>query len=322
MEVLFEKEGTLKNFLSKDDSICREERQFALFLYLVFLKKKRKETGGKNGEYIDQTVRKCLELEDTQDVEIIDVYYEASLMRDYWKYFQNNKNGEESEFNEKVLHFCLDFQLGAVKAKEEIDRLLSNQPKLRSSYIGQTFWQGAVKEAYGNEVSKLMKENSDSITDEEKQQIGIKAGLDIAKMMMNATPDILVVYNLDGRLYAKALECKYQSKEGKYQDVAGAKNRMQLFIQQCIMCFCFGTNGHMNEQKRHMPNPLNSPEWKNKENLWEETCNRVYQGILDQEMETGDIKNGGVQLIRFTGNHNLKEGEIQVELKELLENMY
>lgn len=246
MKAFFEEEGRLKKFLGKDGNICREERQFALFLYLVFLKKKREETRGENGGYIEKTVRKCLALEDSQDIEIIDVYYEVSMMRDYWNYFKKDKKGGGFAISEKVLHFCLDFQRGAAEASEVVDQLLSKNQNLRSNYLGQNLWQEAVREHYG--VGDLFERERDSITDEEKRKMRIKAGLDIAKMMMNATPDILVVYKLNDRLYAKAIECKYKSKAGKYRDIAGVKSRMQLFIQECIMCFCFGTNEYTDEQ--------------------------------------------------------------------------
>ena len=49
------------------------------------------------------------------------------------------------------------------------------------------------------------------------KEIREKSCLDIASMMMNATPDIVVIYGYEGaedRKYAKVLECKYKSKEG------------------------------------------------------------------------------------------------------------
>lgn len=77
---------------------------------------------------------------------------------------------------------------------------------------------------------------------EDVPQLYEKACLDIARMMMNATPDLLVIYRIGGERYAKALECKYQSGQGTYEDVVGVGIKMQYFIQECVMSFLFGKN--------------------------------------------------------------------------------
>lgn len=319
MKAFFENESELKKFLNQRGSICREERQFALFLYLVFLKKKRKEINSRNEEYINEIVNKCLCLETAQEVDIIDVYYEATLMRDYWASSENGKGTvSKDEFNRKVLHFCLDFQIGAEKAAEVIDKLLCNNPDLISQYLGQKGWKKTINSAY-YDVKHLIEK--DNITDEEKHRVKIKAGLDIAGMMMNAIPDILVIYKLNDKLCAKALECKNNKlREGKYRDVMGIKNKMQLFIQECIMNFCFGG---MSDYQRHIPNFPKSPVWKEYEKLWEETCQEVYEGILGQNIKAGPIKNCGVEIIRFIDKAECNgEGEILVDLEKLLEKIY
>lgn len=71
-------EKKLKDYLG-GKLVCREERKFALFLYLAFLEKKK----GNLDPWLTKQVKSCLE-EKERDPIIEEVYYEATLMRDYF----------------------------------------------------------------------------------------------------------------------------------------------------------------------------------------------------------------------------------------------
>lgn len=76
-----EEEFSINDFIKKDNPICREERQFSLFLYNKLKEKKKYilDTLGIQGN-------------------IINVFYEATFMRDYW--YEN-----KIIFNEKLVEF-------------------------------------------------------------------------------------------------------------------------------------------------------------------------------------------------------------------------
>ena len=81
------------------DCICREERQYALFLYNIFMRVKNQQESNPEGaldEGLQKIVYYCLDpwkakriYESEENVElpfkILDVYYEATFMRDYFQ---------------------------------------------------------------------------------------------------------------------------------------------------------------------------------------------------------------------------------------------
>lgn len=281
---------------------CREERQFAVFLYNIFLEKQKlKEDADEN---INQIVKYCLNIDEVADKDLIikDAYFEGTLMRDYF-----DKEKDKNQFNSGLLEFCLGWQSDNQNANLIKD--LMNNTKLSYRNLGQNKAKKIIDAKYptSNELGEKIKNGKEKEIDIQKAKE--KACLNIASMMMNATPDILIIYELDGKEYAKALECKYCSGEGTYKDVAGAEYKMQLFIQDCIMHFCFGNC----DTNKHIPRPsFKRGVWKDKGDLWTEICGTVYNGILNQNSEPQDSKpqgiiNKGVELIRFTKTKNESE---------------
>lgn len=324
----------LKNYLEgKSGPCCKEERQFAVFLYIILLDMK------KEGVFLKKDVvkeRMCIENKEngeTKDkeskdvkIKIIDVYFEAALMRDYW-------NKEKSHFNDQLLKFCLRWLGNDEYYGKKLDELLEElKDELNDEFLGQGKAKNIINKKYSDitnvtEIIKNEKEDGEKYND-----IKEKACLDIARMMMNAIPDILVIYEEERTegievmktMKAKALECKYESDEGTYKDVAGAEYKMQLFIQECIMCFLFG-KGESDRWKRHIPHfPERSKVWRGKKDKWGKICREVYEGILKQDRgteESGSIINAGVELIRF--KEKKQEGDyILILIKELTEKVY
>lgn len=331
-------EDELKKYLGKGKSYCREECQFAVFLYDIFLKEKMKREYIKYKE--ENIIRKCLKVDESISIKIEEVYFEVTLMRDYF-------NENRGEFNKKLLEFCLGYlQSDEVceSRPKEIDDILDwlkvEDKKIKSRNMGE---KEAVKIIRGkyftpDELKEKIKDekNKEGKIDERKMREAIS--LDIAKKMMNAALDILVIYRElhdeetedDGKLKAKALECKYLSDEGSYEDIAGVKCRMQLFIQECIMCFLFGkSNAEKSDIEDHIPKCPDKKNtiWKEdaeKLKLWKDTCRKVYKDILEQEREAKDIINAGVELIRFKGPENKKKDDkgIPIEIDKLIQKEY
>lgn len=183
-----------------------------------------------------ELVNSCLE-EEEQDPIIEEVYYEATLMRDYFAGCKKGNGSEAEEFNRSLLHFCLDFlPCSKERADKCTEELTENCGGRMDCHLGTKKVKDAIKKRYPN-IRAIMKNETEDVP-----QLYEKACLDIARMMMNATPDLLVIYRIGGERYAKALECKYQSGQGTYEDVVGVGIKMQYFIQECVMSFLFGKN--------------------------------------------------------------------------------
>lgn len=323
----------LKNYLRVDNGIpvipycnnipiipyCREERQFAALLYSIFLAEKKKK------HINDAIVKKCLGVENKcEHFVITDVYFEATLMRDYFAICKTPD--EKIYFNEELLKYCL--------VKEDSDKVISELKK--ENCLTRNLGQKEAKSNIKKVINKLCPDlenklkvaivKSKTVDDSLLfKHIREKSCLDIASMMMNATPDILVIYKDEKEnIYAKALECKYTSDEGRYHDVAGAEYPMQLFIQECIMGFCFGvkekrnaSDGHQ-EIDAHIPQfPENSKIWKDKKELWEDICQKVYKDILNNnDRMCKQVINTGVELIRFETEINRTENDKKKKLYE------
>ena len=310
-------EKKLEDYLGRK-LVCREERQFALFLYLAFLEKKK----GNLDPWITELVKFCLE-EKEQDPIIEEVYYEATLMRDYFAGCKKRSGSEAEEFNRGLLHFCLDFlPCGKERADKCIEELTENCGGRMDCHLGTKKVKDAIKKRYPN-IKAIMKNETEDVP-----QLYEKACLDIARMMMNATPDLLVIYRIGGERYAKALECKYQSGQGTYEDVLGVGIKMQYFIQECVMSFLFGKNDLFRKNKEIIEEKL--PKKPKKATLWCDengsTTRRdmfwenVYKGILNQETVSEGIRNKGVSEIKFFDK--VEEKSKRIDIRELLEHMY
>lgn len=327
MEAYLGEKNKLENYL-KGELYCREERQFAALLYSVFLRKKRNGKA-KINKKAEGIIKDCLGISN-EEYKIKDVYFEATLMRDYFC------KGKKDEFNRRLLEFCMAGD-GGLKEKD------IEQPKTENGTSYNLGQKGAKQNIGKEDISEWLRDYIPKVISGEQtisegdqmmiQKAKEKSLLDIAGMMMNATPDILVIYEKGGSTYAKALECKYTSDEGPYKDVAGVERKMQYFIQECIMLFLFGGKPDKPVDYHYPPCPQrgiwrtneNSEEKNRKKNVWKEIFLKMYKNIMEQEYAVGKIINAGVEVIRFvksTGEGNKKQKEIKIEIKDLLDIIY
>lgn len=91
----------INDYLRRKTPICREERQFALFLF-----NRLKENDREIIDYLDIPGK------------IVDVYFEVALMRDYW-------NSDKKSFNEKLKYyidkkFYLESEESIIGSKETV----------------------------------------------------------------------------------------------------------------------------------------------------------------------------------------------------------
>ena len=104
----------LNEFINGNDSICREERQYALYLYNIL---------DKQGSIVIKNNEK------KQDYKIEKVFFEVSFLRDY---FERCNDDDKKEFNTSLIHFSRNH----VK--------VSPNNKIWDKFEGSDFLQGHV----------------------------------------------------------------------------------------------------------------------------------------------------------------------------------
>lgn len=175
---------SIENYIFDEKSICREERQYALFLNNILYKyKKPNERSGEIAEMFDV----C---HIPSSAEIINVFYEAAFMRDY--FHKNRKCGGDS-FNKKLIRYVS--KKGVEYKGDEVN-------------LGRNKFQ------------------CQGLSEDEKYT---------AKWMMEAKPDLAVIYSLGGKRYLHFLECKFESNESVYK--VGDFEKNQCKIQWMIADF-------------------------------------------------------------------------------------
>ena len=93
-------EISFRNYLIDEYSICREERQYALLLNNIL--KARAVNNNFGGEKVDKIIEIC----GLKGIEIENVFYEATFMRDFFKKDKNENTDEDMRFNKKLADFA------------------------------------------------------------------------------------------------------------------------------------------------------------------------------------------------------------------------
>ncbi len=176
----------IARYISGADSICREERQYALYLHNVLLGIRAGKITGDNSE-------KVLGACGLEGAEIVDVFYEATFMRDlfYCDLEKHKKEKTPPEFNEKLLSsicqkagtlFCN--VLGLIPAQLPEETL----ERARTYHLGMGRGQSVLSWYPGLQI--------------------------VTRVMMNSKPDLAIVYTRKKpTLFLKFIECKYTSDE-------------------------------------------------------------------------------------------------------------
>lgn len=189
-----------KDMLNSYWKYCREERQFAVFLYNVFWENRNKEITTLDSDH-KKVIRECLYLDENSEFTIEDVYFEATLMRDYFAICL-----DKTDFNKKLLAFCFgwwNFSTNSMKSTIEqlVDEIIDELNEVDTSHtfctrnLGQKEAKKAISDIY-TKYLKILKEKKE-VNNEIIEGMQKKASLEIARMMMNATPDIHVKENCE-----------------------------------------------------------------------------------------------------------------------------
>ena len=229
---------SIDNYVKDNLSICREERQYALYLSNV-LRYYGKNPSGKPANRIgnDAEVKNIFiacgfKENELDNVVIENVFYEATFMRDFFernrrihlskpskkedvclqKTFKRSSyeiKDKEKSFNRKLLCFCWEKIGQSKKGNEEID--FNNLGDIEEYNYGR------------NEIP-----------------VKFKAIKNLARAMMNSKPDLAVIYHYGENAEKKKLlflECKFESSEDKTDGDNGEKytqRKIQGYIAEFL----------------------------------------------------------------------------------------
>ena len=234
-------ECSFDNYINDKYSICREERQYALYLYNIIRKYKDIDSR----EQCVQDVFKACELEDA----IIEyVFYEFSYMRDCFVRNRQLQLCDQSEYEERILESpnINRFDKGHDR-QLVLDREHSFNAKLLCYLLqGCGMDKGTKIEEvnYGhNEYAENIEgqKDLDEIFGSNTSCTKDDRGIEIKKLvqsMMNAKPDLAVVYKgKDGKRYLLFIECKFESYVAKTNGIKQTivQGYIADFLCNCLM---------------------------------------------------------------------------------------
>lgn len=244
-------EPSLENYICDKYSICREERQYVVFLYNILRKygeKKSRENGNEISEKAKKIFNAC-GLEETAVVE--SVFYEAAFLRDF---FERNRRLEYSKNNEKWKDKLS--QKTFTVPKEEIEIKSFNKELIH--YVCKRMCKEQKKEAGEIKIDCFKEEYNLGVDETKIKSKKIKIDnreLDSAeenwiksrvKWMMNAQPDLAILYHNESKendqRYLLFIECKFTSKESSYSypvkegKVDGLKQRQVQWMIADFLC--------------------------------------------------------------------------------------
>ena len=193
---------------NKLPAYCREERQYALFLYNKILDMVNKRIYDK--EDINLLEHLGLEVK----AKILQVYYEVAFMRDF---LDKEKNNSESKFNK-----CLfDYVLEKFGINNNFDNVKKENKENKDDILSTLFKDDNDKNYDFLKNYKVIPNINYGSNAKDDDGEGRTLPVFIRKFMramMNSKPDIGLIYlNSEGKKCLKFLECKYLSPEGAVQ---------------------------------------------------------------------------------------------------------
>ena len=209
-----------EQYFNGDISVCREERQYALFLYnrlLTIIEKQKKEKAlDKN----DKEILKACGIEEN-GIQILSAAYEATYMRDiFFKDVQVRNGGKTVKKNLCVKNTeDKDYDCFNTRLYLYVCEMLGFEKKLPEAGI-------YVNRNFGKKIVSPDKNLDEKLITELRQ-------------MMQSKPDLAIVYaktdkNDKLEKHLKLIECKYLSPEGHYS------GNSQTSIQDKIAEFLCG----------------------------------------------------------------------------------
>lgn len=272
---------SIDNYICDNNSICREERQYALYLsnvlrkYSTPLKRARRED-------IQKIIKVC---EIPDDATIQYVFYEATFMRDFFQrnrriqfYFANvgEKDLKDLKTEEEIKEFWEKSEYNRKK------RSICKKMDVKKSFNKKLF-----EYCYEEPIDKQDLDGFFSDIEEVHYSVNRKEILEIVKLknrfklsedavdsfrlklreMMNSKPDIAVIYEDNGKHYLLFLECKFESRES-----TSPRGASQTDIQWHIADFLC-KSGYFGNVKIKVPESMNKKKQSVKV-VFSRNCNK------------------------------------------------
>lgn len=245
---------SMENFIMDEYSICREERQYAVFLYNILRKYGKKQAREELAGEERDTILKILEacgIEADDDIEY--VFYEATFMRDFFererrysaaRKYDSNKVGAKllqktyandtkwENIGDDAAEKCFNYQLiRYVHEHDEDYGQHQSQHQARHQNKMDENLKAILRYNLGHTpIPGRPQIEGARLNDREKEKI---------KDMMNAKPDIAVIYrggsdeDDEEKNYLLFIECKFES----YEDSYDGENLSQCSVQYDVAGF-------------------------------------------------------------------------------------
>lgn len=215
---------SIERYIENEFSICREERQYVVFLYNILRKYRKPEK--RNGVKDINDIFTACGIPKNATVEF--VFYEAAFMRDFFErnrrlVLKKARKAEEILLNKSFSPSCKD-----VKEKESFNKRLIQ-------YIAENFIgiHNPISLKQCEEVNlghnKIKPERVGGLSREQINEVGM-----YARYMMNVKPDIAVIYKEEGQKNLLFIECKFDSDESAYR--YGFKQRVIQWHVAKFLC--------------------------------------------------------------------------------------
>jgi len=207
---------SIEHYIEGDYSICREERQYAVFLYNILCKYQNPEN--RTGD-ISELFTVCGV---PKEAIIKHVFYEASLMRDF---FERNRRIVLGKKEDVLLNKSFSPSMLKVEGEKSFNEKLIQYIEELSDTKDICKQEPLVTET---DCSRLYEEVNLGQNNVELSAFGVSGTEQeqiktYAAYMMNVKQDIAVVYEKKGKKYLLFLECKFESGESTYKN--GMKQR-------------------------------------------------------------------------------------------------
>ncbi len=211
----------IARYISAEESVCREERQFALYLRNIL-------HGIGAGKFEDEKEKILDACGLPADASIEQVFYEVTFMRDIL-----NDSGNIPSFNLTLMDYIRErspFEMSAEQvlnlsvvfnARERNDGKPQPPKKLLDIRLSRVT----------DDQIKSLKDGDDNVKD------NVKSALWIARAMMKSKPDLAIVYKQkETGFFMKFIECKYTSPESSKKIMQG-RDITQTEVQEMIIDF-------------------------------------------------------------------------------------
>ena len=230
---------SIENYVKDNLSICREERQYALYLsnVLRYYGSPAKRAGEDMVE-VEKIFKACgFKEEGIENIVIENVYYEATFMRDFFERNRRIEISKQSSKQSKMEDVCLQ------KSFTPSSYIIRDKDNSFNRKLLRFCWEKVKNE----EIDFSDKGIDEKNYGRNKMPDRYKEIKNLTRAMMNSKPDLAVIYHCGKNAEKKKLlflECKFESSEDKIDGDNGVKysqTKIQGYIAEFLCKFLCNT---------------------------------------------------------------------------------